>query len=97
MIEKKTNAPIDICQGLGYNTRMKNETMTVYMAALGENYEGVGPTSLHYTLEGAVEQAKKWISESTFEWKRTTPYGTQLRAWAGGCDYIEITEKKILK
>jgi len=97
VIEKKSYAPIDICPRGVYNTRMKNETMTVYMVAQGENYEGIGFTSLHYTLEGAVEQAKKWISESHFEWKRTEPYGNRLRSWAGGCDYIEITEKKILK
>ena len=76
---------------------MKYDTMNIYMASYGENYEGIGYTSLHYTLEGAVKQAKKWIAESTFEWKRTTPYGSQLRAWAGGCDYIEIKERKIQK
>ena len=76
---------------------MKNDTMTVYMAAMGENYEGIGYTSLHYTLEGAGKQAKKWISESTFEWERVTPHGSQLRAWAGGCDYIEIKERRIQK
>ena len=76
---------------------MSYDTMNVYMASLGENYEGVRYTSLHYTLDGAVAQAKKWIAESTFEWKRTTPYGSQLRAWAGGCDYIEIKERRIQK
>jgi hypothetical protein len=76
---------------------MKNDTMKVYMAAMGENCEGIGYTSLHYTLDGAVAQAKKWIAESTFEWKSTTPYGSQLRAWAGGCDYIEIKERRIQK
>ena len=76
---------------------MSYDTMNVYMASLGENYEGVRCTSLHYTLDGAVEQAKKWIAESTFEWERKDPTGSQLRAWGGGCDWIDIKERKILK
>ena len=74
-----------------------NDCMTVYMASMGENCEGAGYTSLHYTLDGAVEQAKKWIEESTFEWDRAECYGNAIRAWAGGCDWIEICERKIIK
>ena len=76
---------------------MKNDTMTIYMASYGENYEGIGYTSLHYTLEGAVEQAKKWISESHFEWERKDPVGSQLRSWGGGCDWIDIKERRIVQ
>ena len=76
---------------------MKNESMTVYMASMGENCEGAGYTSLHYTLDGAVEQAKKWIAESTFEWEQFVPTGSQLRAWSGGCDWIDIKQRKIRK
>lgn len=76
---------------------MSYETMNIYMASLGENYEGVRYTSLHYTLEGAVEQAKKWIAESHFEWERDTPQGSELRSWKGGCDWIDIKERKIMK
>ena len=74
---------------------MKKESLNIYMASYGENYEGIGYTSLHYTLEGAVRQAKKWIAESTFEWERKEPIGSQLRSWGGGCDWIDIKERKI--
>lgn len=76
---------------------MSYDTMNVYMASMGENCEGAGYTSLHYTLDGAVEQAKKWIAESTFEWKRVDPVGSELRSWQGGCDWIDIKERKIMK
>ena len=74
---------------------MKKESMNIYMAALGEKAEGIGYTSLHYTLEGAVKQAKKWISESYFEWKELPAQGSDIRYWEGGCDYIEIKERKV--
>ena len=45
--------------------------------------------------EGAVKQAKKWISESHFDWERKDPVGSELRAWAGGCDWIDIKQRKI--
>lgn len=74
-----------------------NNSMTVYMVAMGENCEGAGYQKLHYTLDGAVETAKEWMERSTFKWERQDPLSRQIRSWAGGCDWIEITEEKILK
>lgn len=67
----------------------------VYMVELGENHEGIMRSALHYTLSGAIATAHQWIGESVFEWKQTKPYGDEIHAWAGGCDYIQISEKEI--
>ncbi len=72
---------------------MKKET--VYMAQLGENYEGVLLTSLHHTLEGAITKAKAWMADSSFTWEGRESYPTHLRSWEGGCDYIIIFEQEI--
>lgn len=74
-----------------------NDCMTVYMVAIGEKCEGVGKTQLHYSLEGAIATAREWMERSYFEWKEVVAHCPALREWEGGCDYIEITEKKILK
>ena len=75
-----------------------NNSMTVYMVALGEKCEGVGEVKLHYSLEGAIATARQWMERSYFEWKEMDTERTRvIREWEGGCDYIEITEEKILK
>lgn len=74
-----------------------NNSMTVYMVALGEKCEGVGEVKLHYSLEGAHATAREWMERSYFEWKEVIPSARVIREWEGGCDYIEITEEKILK
>ena len=70
-------------------------TSKVYMVELGENYEGVYRSALHFTLSGAISTAHKWIGESCFDWKQVTPTDSDIHAWGGGCDYIRITEKEI--
>lgn len=79
-----------------------SNSMTVYMVAMGEKCEGVGTTQLHYSLEGAIATARQWMDDSTvstgWEWKEMDPRRSRvIREWEGGCDYIEITEEKILK
>lgn len=74
-----------------------NNSMTVYMVALGEKCEGVGEVKLHYSLEGAIATARQWMERSYFEWKEVENDRSTIREWEGGCDYIEITEEKILK
>lgn len=75
-----------------------NDTTTVYMVAMGEKCEGVGCTQLHYNLEGAIATARQWMERSYFEWKEMdTERSRVIREWEGGCDYIEITEEKILE
>ncbi len=74
-----------------------NNSMTVYMAAIGEKCEGVGSIKLHATLEGAIETARGWMERSYFEWKEMdTERSRVIREWEGGCDFIEISEQKIL-
>ena len=74
-----------------------NNSMTVYMVAMGEKCEGVGSTQLHHSLEGAIATAHQWMERSYFEWKEVEADRSTIREWEGGCDYIEITEEKILK